>query len=55
MTYNYLPREKQHAPWLCHGDECQNQLANAGFHAPCEFLTGFTSDLKTRVKKTQFI
>lgn len=29
-------------PAACRGDECHQFLANAGFNAPRELLTGFT-------------
>jgi len=30
-------------PVACRGDDCSLDLANTGFNAPCELLTGLTT------------
>ncbi len=39
----FTPLEAK-CPAACRGDECRVALANAGFNAPRELLTGFTQD-----------
>jgi len=41
----FTPLEEER-PMACRGNECRLVLANAGFNAPRELLTGFTRNLK---------